>query len=334
MRIAYVCEGGGELGWGHVGRGRALIESAGPGSSFVIGRGFDEIRAWFDRFAVGLPVIGWLASDDPLDPQEFDVIIVDHYTLSSEWIAAADKITPTFVVDDWMRARGSATGFINPNVGAVEHGSFKARVRCMGPGFALLRREVRNAGSFSSAPQAEIKTILISLGGSDPDGYTALIASRLVERPLYGEVGLSVVLGPSYQGPEPWRGWSRRQLKRVHVLSQPANFIELCAHSDFVISAAGTTTYELAHLGRPFIPVAVVKNQARISREWGRIGIGEAIAVWDHGWLERLEGLSDRLIRTPDQRLAIAAKGAALVDGRGAERILAACQAVRDQNAT
>lgn len=330
VRVGYVCEAGGSLGWGHVGRGRALLEEAPEGSALVLGSGHDEIAAWSRSTGIPLPLRPWERPEAPFDPEGcgFDALVVDHYRLDAGWIARAAAALPTFVVDDWMRGRLAATGLVAPNVGASPADWPRADVETWlaGPEYALLRREVRAA---RGAPvRADAERVLVTLGGSDPEGRTAGIVEALTDLPWYRAGGaLTVVLGASYAATRPWEGWDGSRTARLEVVRQPADFVARCAGADLVVCGASTTTYELAYLGRPFLPVALVDNQARISREWARLGVGRGLAVWEPGWLGDLAGAAARVLADAGERVALGAAAARVVDGNGIHRVLGALAA-------
>jgi UDP-N-acetylglucosamine:LPS N-acetylglucosamine transferase len=138
------------------------------------------------------------------------------------------------------------------------------------------------------------------------------------------------VLGPSYSGNAAWwKEWAAAAPGR-DVLVSPRDYVTRCAAADLVICGAGTTTYELAFLGRPFVPVALVDNQARVSEEWCRQGVGPGLCVWQPDWPARLRREVEQLLENGAARAARSESVLRLVDGRGPERVLAACrEAVR-----
>jgi spore coat polysaccharide biosynthesis predicted glycosyltransferase SpsG len=293
-----------------------------------MGRGFDEISGWCQANGVAVPMARWRSAIEPVLPAAYDVVVVDHYGLPAEWIASAARVRPTFLIDDWMRREATVTGFINPNVGARrdDYPNVQARAWCLGPQFALLRREIRETSASPVNGAAPARRLLVTLGGSDPDGWTAQIAEEVLQLPWCEEGGeVTVVLGASYAGAEPWAEWPAEQRRRLEVVRQPRDFAQRCAQADVVVSGAGTTTYELAYLGRPFVPVALVDNQARITQEWYRMGVGLGIAVWDRSWRLRLREAVTDLLTSPGTRAVASARVAAIVDGRGVERFLDMC---------
>jgi spore coat polysaccharide biosynthesis predicted glycosyltransferase SpsG len=331
VRLAYVCEGGRGLGWGHVGRGRALVEAAPKGSTLVIGRGYDEIAQWVGATGAAFPLERWHAPDDPLGPsaQDYDVVVVDDYYLDSAWLERSSLSRATLLVDDWMRRCATVTGLVNPNLGAHrdDYSEVTAREWLVGPAFALLRREVREARA--AEPRQVAERILVTLGGSDPGGITAQVAADVTETLWYtGGGAVTVVLGGSYAGPQPWHEWPAGRTARLEVVRSPWDFAVRCGQAELVICGASTTTYELAYLRRAFIPVALVENQARITAEWAKLGVGRGITVWQPSWRRLLRDTVGALLAKGSSRSELGARVAKVVDGRGVERVLAACAAL------
>ena len=326
MRVAYVCEGAGALGWGHLTRGYALWEAARDAVTIVVGRGRDEFGAWARQRGIAVPVAPWRASDMPLDPAtlDYDLVIVDDYFLDEKWIADVTTQRPTFVFDDWMRRLVRATGLINPNLGASREDYPDSHVQqwMLGPQYALIRREVREAAPSPVCREVAAR-VLVTFGGSDPDGRTAVVTEALTQLPWYADGGsVTVVLGTSYAGDEPWRRWSSRHVERMEVLRRPNDFVARCRSADLVICSASTTTYELALLGRPFLPVAVVENQARVGAAWAERGVGRGLCAWADDWLQLLLDDVSQLTQAGTRRADVAASASQIVDGRGAERLL------------
>src|SRR5207245_2051632 len=156
------------------------------------------------------------------------------------------------------------------------------------------------------------RNVLITLGGSDPQCHVAALATALIELPWYSAGGrLTVVLGPSFRGAWPSRG-SLEAAGRVEVCRSPQDFIARCASADLVVCSASTTTYELAYLGRPFVPVALVDNQARVASEWSKQGVGPGVRVWESEWVARVVEEVDRLMSNGAARTALAKIAAGL----------------------
>jgi len=298
----------------------------------VVGRGLDEIAAWADGAGVALPLVSWHGDDVPVDAtaSRYDLVVVDDYFINAAWLRAVSERMPTFVIDDWMRRELRVAGLVNPNVGAAraDYPDGVAGRWLLGPEYTLLQRDVLEA------PRAPLtlgraREVMITFGGSDPDNRTDEVAAALSTLRWHQEGGaLTVMLGPSYAGDESW--WSRwaaaRPDRRKVVVATRDDYVRRLAIADLVICGAGTTTYELAFLGRPFVPIALVENQTRVANEWHRYGVGRGWSVRQPDWLGRVAREVERLLEDGDERARIANAANGLVDGGGSQRVLAACR--------
>jgi RimJ/RimL family protein N-acetyltransferase len=117
---------------------------------------------------------------------------------------------------------------------------------------------------------------------------------------------------------------------RLQVTAPVPDLPARMATADLIVSAAGTSTWEVCALGRPMALVAAVDNQRaghdRVVAAGGAVGLGGVADLADvKATAARLEPLlTDATLR---RRLAHAAHR--LVDGRGAWRVVSAWEAAR-----
>lgn len=330
LRLAYVCQGGGRLGWGHIGRGQAVVEAGGRAATLVVGRGHEEALAWARSKELSIDIARWVDKSAPFDglADLYDVVVVDDYDVDGAWIANLSLSRPVIVLDDWQRPAVTATALLNPNLDASENDypSLRVERRFFGPRFALLRREVLEVGRRLRCA-GTVRHVLLTLGGSDPNGYTAEVA-EVIRTSEWFSAGseLTIVLGRSYSGPRPWEGWRSRNDVTVRVLQDPPDYLKRCWDADLVVSASGTSTYELAYLGTPFIPVAIVGNQDRVVKAWARRGVGVVVMVSNARWQVMLRQELESVSASGSRLRQMAAVGQREVDGYGVPRLLEACR--------
>lgn len=323
MRLAYVCRAGGNFGWGHFHRGVALLERLDNTSNLVVGSGFEEASANKSGFSLRR----WQSPEEPIDPSKYDLAIIDDYSVSADWLAhTADKI-PTYVVDDWMRSSARVTGFINPNIGAerLDYDGVEAQQWLLGEKFAFMRRE---ACELASSPRVQhfSNHVLVTLGGSDPDGRTAELVDELLASDWYRKGGrLTVVLGPSYDANVPSGPDGANSFE---ILRNPPDYLRRCRSADLVVCSASTVSHEMALLGVPFVPLAFVDNQKRIVECWKRVGIGAGFDADHSGWPRAVAAYVADATGSPDRLREMSARGKALVDGEGTSRVVYSCREI------
>jgi spore coat polysaccharide biosynthesis predicted glycosyltransferase SpsG len=95
----------------------------------------------------------------------------------------------------------------------------------------------------------------------------------------------------------------------------------LIASADVAVTAGGSTMWELAALGIPFVSIVVADNQRQSALAMAKYGFPSIDAAGD---LERaLPGLLNRILPDAAQRGTLSDVGRQLVDGKGAARVCA-----------
>jgi len=89
------------------------------------------------------------------------------------------------------------------------------------------------------------------------------------------------------------------------------------------ISAAGSTTYELAACGVPALLVIAADNQVRLAREAEIQGMALNLGWYHELDAARLYSALDSLINNQPLREKMARRGQLLIDGQGAQRVAA-----------
>lgn len=248
-------------------------------------------------------------------------IVIDGYHLGQPYQeAAVDGGYRALAIDDHGHAgRYVADLVVDQNLGAspedYAHRSPSTRL-LLGPRYALLRRE------FRTAPRPEPRAggaprVLLTIGGAptaDDLGRILATGERIAQLGFAAQVltGISDVdVAPS----------------GVEVIAHVGDVRRVLAQADLVVTAAGSTCWELCALGRPFLTVTVAANQERVATNLAAAG------VTNHAGL--LADLSPRILAEQVADLAadssqlatLAAAGRALVDGGGASRVVRAMTA-------
>jgi len=99
---------------------------------------------------------------------------------------------------------------------------------------------------------------------------------------------------------------------------------EQIAHADVAIGGAGTTSWEMCFLGLPGLGVVLADNQQGVADELSKQGILVNLGRSSELAQSTVATELRRLAGSPSARREMSVRGRALVDGRGAERVVSA----------
>lgn len=273
-----------------------------------------------DRESLPMAIEAWRADWVVLDGYEFD---------AADLRDAGERCRVLHIADDAEQDAYPCDILLNQNVYATADayaGRSNARL-LIGPRFALLRPEFNRFADWERETPARVRRILVTLGGSDPGGLTAEVVRQV--RAELGDVSLTVVVG----GGNPRSQALRAELEgegSTRVVHAPPDMAQLMAAADLGVSAAGSTTAELAFMQLPSVLLVVAANQRPVAAALDAAGAarlaGEVIGAGP-----MVPGELRRIVRDlaadADARREIASAGRALVDGRGARRVVHAMAA-------
>jgi spore coat polysaccharide biosynthesis predicted glycosyltransferase SpsG len=191
----------------------------------------------------------------------------------------------------------------------------------LGTSYALLRNEFLSQEPGDRALNRAARRVLVSLGGADLDNVTLKVVQALGQlKSLHLEV--TIVLGPVNSNRKIIQSELENHSLEYQVLSGVDDMSPLLRWADLAVSAGGSSCWELAFMGVPFLVIVLAKNQEAIAR-----GLGEANAATDCGWfhqlsVRRLAGELKRIILDDRRRETQSKRGRQLVDGLGRERVL------------
>ena len=254
-------------------------------------------------------------------------VVLDGYDFDSDYQRAVRAGGyRLLVIDETVRlTHYDADILLNQNLGAAElkYDCNSDAVVLLGPEYALLRREFIFWRSRLHTVPETARKILVTLGGSDPDNVTLNVIEAL-RRLETTRLQIRVVAGPANPHIEELRDAAAAFPGRLELLSAVSDMAPLMAWADLAITAAGGTCWELACLGLTAVSLVIAENQRGIAEELGTAGV-----VFNLGWhaevsAERLANTVDGLLFSSFRRLRMSQKGRALVDGKGAERVVSA----------
>ena len=329
--VVVVCDLGPALGIGHVMRCLALaeelarrglvvrfvadVESVPFAKTSLESRGFVSIAPPDD-------LRGYLQLIDRLDPR---FVVIDSYVLPPELYAAAADRRRTLALVDGDPGELVADLYVDQNLGAEDD---RWRLpsgskRLAGLEYALLRDDVlalRPHGPRGGA-EAGPPRVLAVFGGTDAYGAGPVATRALIAtgRPF----DLTLVVGNDRVQRET-AGLRMAARQRLELVAPTQRLPELAVDADIVVSAAGTSSWELLCLGAACAMVCVAENQVvsydRMVATGAVIGLGLLDDLGRNPG--RAVGALTRVLDDPQERRQLSAKGWEMVDGRGKARVV------------
>jgi len=263
------------------------------------------------------PITKEFTAENPID-----VLIVDTYEANQNYYQAISKYSKALVAfDDINNPNLYFDILINGNIYAEKINYIKKSEKCLlllGPKYLVLRPQYSKAKPRHI--QKEVKKVLITFGGSDPLNFTHVILKTIKENISdYKDLEFNVIIGPGFRNLNQIEEISSK-LRNVNLIINPGNIIEIIQRTDVAISAAGSTTYELACMGIPSIIFVVANNQELLAEEMGNMGFviskGHISSFNVRSFLSSL----NELINNYSIRKKMHEKATSTFDARGAER--------------
>ncbi len=325
-RIAFVTEGGPDVGLGHLSRCAALARAAaadGARASFLV-REDAHVASLLRDVPAEVLRVPWQV--DParalrtLSGLAPDTIVVDSYAASSDLLASFRRVAQVVAVDDMADRPLPVDVVVNGGAGAegLPYGRRADTIFLLGPSYALL--DPSYAAAPGRAATDRVRRVLICLGGGR-QADTTLAALAAADRALDGCV-VDVAAGPFSAGSGELDAAAREARNRVIVHRGRFGLRELMLGADVAISGAGMTLYELAATATPVVAVSTAGNQRpnfeAFEQSGAALGAG---AAGDPGLGGAIESALRRLAEDGALRATMGARGRALVDGQGAIRV-------------
>lgn len=191
----------------------------------------------------------------------------------------------------------------------------------LGPKHALLRREFLGLRDWQREIPATATRLLVTLGGTDPNNVTQHVIHALVGSGF--EVKAVVGGGnPHLANLRLVANTATDDHTRVDVVMNPTDMPALMRWADMAVSAAGSTSWELALAGLPSLFLIIAANQSANAYALERDGFGLCLGEHDTLAPRRIRDTVDRVAGDAFLRRGFSVRGRALVDGLGCARVL------------
>ncbi len=279
--------------------------------------GTEIMHSSYEDLSAELPALHSLYESGRCPRPSF--ILVDSYYADPSYLSVLQALAPTGYIDDLLEFDPPVSLVINYDLTPTA-GLYTATRQLQGAAYAPLRPQF---AACKPASREHAARILLSTGGSDPQGMAPALVKAMAVHPLLGSLQWDVILGSL----SPFREEMYTLAKALPQLTLHENVTDMAAlmcACDLAVTAAGTTLYELCAAGVPSVVYTMADNQLPSAQAFAQAGLilyaGDIRPDRDTTCRTILDNLRD-LAADDDKRLALAGKIRQKIDGHGAERI-------------
>jgi UDP-2,4-diacetamido-2,4,6-trideoxy-beta-L-altropyranose hydrolase len=253
-------------------------------------------------------------------------VVVDGYEFGAEYQASLKGygMKVLFIDDNGHAAHYSADLVLNQNTHASEslYSNREPYTRLLlGSRYVLLRHEFERWRNWKRGIPDVAQKLLVTMGGSDPDNITQRVVEAILPE---SDFETAVVAGGSNPHLAKLHELVNGSGRAVRLLENVSNMPELMTNADLAVAGAGTTSWEMCFLGLPALLIVLADNQQGVAYELAERGIavhlGRSSDLAQSGIGAQVRSLAS----SSEVRRAMSQRGRALVDGRGAERVVRA----------
>jgi len=252
--------------------------------------------------------------------QSPDVIIFDSYLADDEYLKQLKQITKLIIFDDNNDIYNSEIPdrIINGNIHANKLNYSNKEAHFLGPKYLVMREEYWNNTNHivneTTNKSKQEKTLMITTGGAD---FNKIMIKFI--KSLKGlKINKKIIIGPAYE--EEYIQQIKKEIQNddnYELIHKPNSLKKHIENSDYVLTAAGSTIYEILTLNKIPIIYTLADNQFLIAKELERYGI-KSLGNYDKIRYNNLKEEIEESIAKENFKIKELFN---LFDGQGAKRI-------------
>ena len=256
--------------------------------------------------------------------QKIKLILLDSYFVTPKYFKELKKLAKVAYIDDLDAFAYECEALIN--YGAFfDKNEYKTRQNLakkhfLGSEFAPLRAEF--GSTQKSSKNTQKKQVLLTTGNTDLLGVMPRLLEAFLSDESLKNLEFLAISGAFNEHENKLLALSAKH-KNIKVLKNPENMAQIMAEADFVLSAGGSTLYELASLAKAVICFSIAANQNNI-KSWAEAGAmlyaGDAKAD-SHSVVTKSLNLLKSLLNDENLAKTLGQKVHFFVDGKGAIRL-------------
>ena len=333
MNVLIRADGNEKIGSGHIMRTKSIAnELKGLGAKVLYALADERGKRLINNeFQSVILSSNYECLDDEIDAlssviqkQKIKLILLDSYFVTPKYFKELKKLAKVAYIDDLDAFAYECEALIN--YGAFfDKNEYKARQNLakkyfLGSEFAPLRAEF--GSTQKSSKNTQKKQVLLTTGNTDLLGIMPRLLEAFLSDESLKNLEFLAISGAFNEHENKLLALSAKH-KNIKVLKNPENMAQIMAEADFVLSAGGSTLYELASLAKAVICFSIAANQNNI-KSWAEAGAmlyaGDAKAD-SHSVVARSVNLLKSLLNDENLAKTLGQKAHFFVDGKGAIRL-------------
>jgi UDP-2,4-diacetamido-2,4,6-trideoxy-beta-L-altropyranose hydrolase len=199
----------------------------------------------------------------------------------------------------------------------------------LGPRYVLLRREFLKWRDWKREIPEVARRVLVTMGGSDPDNVTLKVIQALQQVEIDGLETIVVIGGNNPHYAELQSAVQNSRFP-IRLESNVTDMPKLMAWADVAVSAAGSTSWELAFMGLPTLTLILADNQCLIAEYLSQMEVTSNLGWYGDLSLGKIARALLEFSEDACKRSNLHQRAKSLVDGNGTQRVLQALMSLPD----
>ena len=289
------------------------------------GRGYDtEVldKKW-DDFDNEISLIS-----NVITKHKADLMLIDSYWVSEEYVKAAGEAVTVAYIDDLHERIWPCDIVINYSLYASDYDYINEyKYAILGPSYMPIRQEYQSVSARHIREKAD--KVLVLTGGSDNLHFMLSFVKAVIARGD-NSVHYTLITGQFNKDIDELDKLAA-DMDAITIIRSLPCLKEAMEEHDILVTAGGTTLYEMAATGLPGICFSMADNQLPNVNSFDKGGYAiYAGDIRNDFSYEKLAEDIERLLADYNQRRDMSRRLSKLVDGKGAERIVEALEKCKE----
>jgi UDP-2,4-diacetamido-2,4,6-trideoxy-beta-L-altropyranose hydrolase len=261
-----------------------------------------------------------------LERKNADFVVLDGYHFNADFQKEIKKKGFLLLVldDNQDYDYYYADIILNPNIHASEtfysHRDTRTRL-LLGVDYFLIRSEFLLSRRENFISDRRPANLLVLMGGSDTKNITGQVLEML-NHDNFKTFFCAVIVGANNRHTESLEKMLPKLKFNAQILINPVPISGIMAKSDFAVSAAGVTSYELAFMGVPQANIVIAQNQKASAICLSQAGVSLYLGEMGEFSPRDVRSRLSKLLHSPNQLTSMTRRGQKLIDGNGPQRIV------------